>query len=311
MRTSICQIALSVTDRARSLQWYQHLGLVPSGSMGPVSGDVPARMLQLSECDFTLDWLDGRDPMVQMELFQFTRPSPKTKRANWTASCAGYGTVSFVVPDFEGMIARLIGSGAAYSITGERTHRSLWIRDPDGISVEIMEKDPLNLQPAKGGGTGAAASIRGISLTVANLEKAKRYFIDTVQFVECAVDEFGFNAHPPDVDPAKTEWKQTVARGGNTLLRLLEPSTSEIIDRPPGYQLSDIGVLNIAVIVETAEEFAALQKRIKDGGYRFSADAPMVLSDYAGVIYGHDDQGNSIEVGFVTVGNEMHYGWHR
>jgi hypothetical protein len=144
-----------------------------------------------------------------------------------------------------------------------------------------------------------------------SLKRAKRFFFGAVAFVDCASEDFHFNAYPPDLDPSNTEWSQAVAQAGTTLLRLREPKDEAVIPRPPGYQLSDIGVLNIAVILDTADEFAELHKRIKDSGYRFCADSPEFMGDEAGVIYGHDDQGNSIEVGFVTAGNEQKYGWHR
>ena len=79
METPICQIALSVVDLARSRSWYRQLGLEPSGVMGPLSGDLPARMLDLPELEVQINWLLGRDSMSQLELIHFSRPQPRPR----------------------------------------------------------------------------------------------------------------------------------------------------------------------------------------------------------------------------------------
>ena len=45
-------------------------------------------------------------------------------------------------------------------------------------------------------------------------------------------------------------------------------------------------------------------------GYTFTTAEPMEMGD-AGTIYGYDDQGVSVEIGFVLPGSEVKYGWRR
>jgi hypothetical protein len=77
VRTSISQIALSAGNRARSSAWYQNLGPKPSGGMGPLTGDLQAQILELPELDVSIDWVDGRDAMSQLELVEFSHPEPQ------------------------------------------------------------------------------------------------------------------------------------------------------------------------------------------------------------------------------------------
>jgi catechol-2,3-dioxygenase len=106
-------------------------------------------------------------------------------------------------------------------------------------------------------------------------------------------------------------WEQEVAKGGTMLLRLLKPRSTTVVPRAADRRLSDRGVLNIALILDDSKSFLALIERLRKLGYPFSAKAPILMGDEAGAIYGHDDQGNSIELGFVLPGHEARYGWRR
>ena len=309
MDTPLCQIALSVTDLARSRSWYEQLGLEISGAMPPISGDVPARILELPEVDIRINWLRGHDPMSQLEIMQFLRPAPRPLAPGWSPRCKGYGIVSLVVADFERMLNRLRAAGTPHAITGKQGSRSLWIADPDGIPLEILEKDPLGLQRSNGSG-GELTSIRAITLTVGDLTKAHRFWTSAVGLIPCCASEGAFNPFPEKLDSGAVGWEQWLLQGGSLIVRLLKPRTEGVVARPPDYRLSDVGVLNVAAIVDSPEAFSALLERVRKLGYKFTTDAPMTMGD-AAAIYGHDDQGISIEAGYVLPGHEGKYGWKR
>jgi catechol 2,3-dioxygenase-like lactoylglutathione lyase family enzyme len=310
MESPICQIALSVSDLERSRSWYRQLGLDPTGGMGPMSGELPARMLELPELEVTIGWLAGHDSMSQLELIHFSRPAPRALPRDFGPRYAGYGLMSLVVADFDSVLRRLRATPHEPTITGDRTSRSMWIRDPDGIPVEILEKDPLGLrgpdrEPPR------LTSIRTITLTVGDLERAKRFWTSAVGLSALPAGDYAFNSFPADLDGGAGDWEQALLRGGSVLVRLLKPRRAAILPRPPGWRLSDAGVLNIAIIVEDPKAFTDLVVRVRKLGYTFTTETPMTMGDNAGTIYGHDDQGTSIEIGFVLPGHEAKYGWRR
>lgn len=309
METPICQIALSVSDADRSRAWYRDLGLEPSGGLGPVSGGFLAQMLGLEDPEVCLSWLRGRDSMSQLELIHFSHPAARPLPEDWTPRRSGYGVVGLVVADFDGLQRRLSAAGTAHTVTGPPAGRSLWLRDPDGVALEILEKDPLG--PSHSPDDAGLTSIRTVSLTVPDLSKAKRYWTAAVGLSACAPGQFRFNDFPQDLDCAATVWDQEVLKGGTVLLRLLKPQNAPTAPRLPDYRLSDLGVLNIAAFLDDAESFATLHQRVRKLGYTFTTDVPMVQADHGAGFYGHDDQGNSVEMGFVRPGHESLFGWKR
>jgi catechol 2,3-dioxygenase-like lactoylglutathione lyase family enzyme len=310
VETPICQVALSVTDLARSRAWYQGVGLEAAGGMGPMSGELPAQMLELPELEVNIAWMRARDSMSQLELIEFSRPTPRPLSVDWRPGCAGYGIVGYVVSDFEKTLREFRSTGIAHETTGRQGHRSIWIRDPDGIPVEIMETDPLGLHPCNRD-DGKLASIRTITLTVDDLTKAKRFWTAAVGLAACPNMQFSFSAFPASLADSAADWEYEVVKGGSALIRLLRPRNATVLPRAPDYRLSDVGVLNIAVILDSADAFARRCERIKSLGYSFSTDFPMTVGDEAGTIYGHDDQRHSVEIGFVLPGHETKFGWRR
>ena len=310
METPISQIALSVNDRERSRSWYQQIGLEQTGGMGPVSGAHPAQMLGLTDLEAHIAWVAGHDPMSQLELIEFSRPVPRPLPEDWGLQYAGYGFIGLVVPDFEKVLRQFRSAGTEHTITGIRNSRSIWTSDPDDVPLEILEKDPLGLRrPARN--DGELASIRTISLTVGDLAKAKRFWISAIGLTEYHHTEYFFNDVPGNLATGVADWEEEILKGGTVLVRLLKPRNSTIVPWTPDHRLSDTGLLNIAVIMDDPESYKALCERFRKLGYAFTTETPMLIADHAATIYGHDDQGNSIEIGYVLPGHETSYGWKR
>jgi catechol 2,3-dioxygenase-like lactoylglutathione lyase family enzyme len=309
METPICQVAFSVRDLARSHAWYQRLGLVSTGGMGPLSGAHPAKMLDLPELEVKIDWLRGQDSMSQIELIHFIRPTPLPLPADWALKYAGYGMVSLLLADFDGTLNRMRADHQPLAMTGAKGTRSMWIKDPDGVTIEILEKDPLGRRDTAREDRDIA-SIRAITITVADLNRAKRFWIEAVG-LSAHPTAYPFNDFPQDVDAGVGDWEQVHLKGDSLIVRLLRPRSASIIPKKSGRRLSDAGILNIAVIVDTKQQFDAICARCTEMGYRFSTEEPMLMGEEAGTRYGHDDQGTSIEIGFVRPGSEGKYGWKR
>jgi len=246
--------------------------------------------------------------MSQLEIMHFLKPAPRPLAPDWSARRTGYGILSLVVSDFESLLEQFRAAHAPHAITGPGGTRSLWISDPDGIALEILESDPLGLHTS-GRSDNELTSIRAVTLTVGDLKRAHRFWTSAVGLIPCSAPQGAFNPFPEKLSGA-VGWDQQLLQGGSLIVRLLKPRTEGVVARPPDYRLSDVGVLNVAAIVDSPEAFSALLERVRKLGYKFTTDAPMTMGD-AAAIYGHDDQGISIEAGYVLPGHEGKYGWKR
>jgi len=310
MENSICQLALTVSDRARSSAWYQELfGLQPTGGMESITGPVPAQMLGLPEVLLNTTWLAGRDPMSQLELMEFSNPPSRPIRADWSLRHAGYGVAGYVVSDFDKALRQLQAKGSQHSVTGTQPSRSIWLKDPDGIPIEILEKDPLGLHRAAVGG-GQTGSIRIITVTVAAMTKAKRYWSSAIGLTLCPRGSYSFNPFPRELSGGVSAWEEDCVKGGKMLIRLLKPQGAAITPKDSDRRLSDIGVLNICILMDSLASLTLLCDRVRALRYTLAAEAPFLLGDEGAAMYGYDDQGNSVELGYVKRGSESKFGWN-
>jgi catechol 2,3-dioxygenase-like lactoylglutathione lyase family enzyme len=310
MERQINQIALSVSNLAETMAWYGALGLESSGgSGGPRSGSERAKMLRLPEAEARMEWLVGRNPMTQLELFHFTKPSPRSWPPTRTARDEGYGSISLFVVAFEQQLDRLNSSARPFEITGAPGSRSLWVRDPDGIAVELMERDVLASEPIQADGA-KLAGIRAVSLTVSDLRRVEDFWTSALGFSPVSADLYAFNP-PPSWWSDGAEWEERVLKGGSILVRLLTPTSGNIINRPGDYRLSDIGVLNIAAICDSADAHQRFIEVLQASGFELSVPAPQSSGPQSAVLYGYDPLGNSVETGYLVPGLEGKFGWRR
>jgi catechol 2,3-dioxygenase-like lactoylglutathione lyase family enzyme len=310
MELPICQIALSVSDLGRSRSWYQGLGLQPLGGLGPIRGEAPAQMLELSSVEVNVAWMAGRDPMSQLELMCFVHPSPRAFPSDWTLRAAGYGITGLVVPDFDRVIARLRTEGTPVAISGPHGRRSAWLCDPDGVPIEIMEADPLGRLPGARGCEGLS-SIRTVTFSVADLPRAIKFWTASMGLNACAPNAYPLSEIPELFGGGAGHWQEAVLKGGPFLLRLLAPRAADQALLPNERGLHDIGPINIAVILDDPSAYSALLSRFTSHGYRLACEDPMNVGSAAGTMYARGDQDVSVEMGYVLPGHEESYGWKR
>jgi len=309
MQPPICQVALSVSDLARSRAWYQRLGLLSSGGLGPIRGELPARMVELAALELNVGWLAGRDPMTQLELMCFAAPVPQPFPPDWSLRTWGYGITGLVAPQFDQALAQLTAARMALMVTGEPGRRSAWLRDPDQAPLELLESDPLGTLPAARG-CETLASIRTVTLTVADLPRAVKFWTSTLGLEQCAPGRYSLSEIPAAWSGGANLW-EAVLQGGPFLLRLFGPhsATTQLIqDRR---RLHDLGPMNVAVIVEDAAAYRRLLDRFTAHGYRLAAADPMELGSAAGTMFARGDQNVSVEIGYVSPGHAERYGWKR
>jgi catechol 2,3-dioxygenase-like lactoylglutathione lyase family enzyme len=203
--------------------------------------------------------------------------------------------MSFHVDDFDAVLARIPTVGAT-TITppmGPAGDRRVCLRDLDGFIIEVMERDPLDdLRPARWPQAGSA--IRAVSLSVPDLEKARRFWVETLSLE--VVDPTLL--HTPEMEALwglpGAQSETLLLRAGDQLIEVQQYRDPAPRPRPLGYLLSDVGILNIALGYRTRETFTEAFTRLIDNGYTANVqpndEGPFTSS------YVNDDQGFSLEM---------------
>ena len=291
----LAQFAFSVSDLPRAARLYcDALGCLKSRGL-LIWGDFLATLQRVPDPAATLWWAVDRQDYVQLELWQYSSPAPRAKPLTWRACDIGYTRTGIHVDDFEDTLARLAATGIT-TITppvGATGDRRAAFRDPDGFVIELFERDPVpDAHPSRW--EGARAAVRSVSLSVPDLAKARRFWIETLQV--------------PEVDPAllhtpgsEVLWGLEGAHAGAFLLRagdgLIE--VQQYLDpepkpRPERYLLSDIGILNVALGYRDRAAFDEAFARLLASGYTANVMPPSggpFASSYV-----NDDQGFSLEM---------------
>jgi short-subunit dehydrogenase/catechol 2,3-dioxygenase-like lactoylglutathione lyase family enzyme len=293
----LSQIAISVADLRRSQRWYRDvLGLEPAGGTSLFAGPLASMVQGLPRAASTCWWLVDRQDLFQIELFEFRSPLVRSLPRDWRPCDIGYTTISFWVADFDGALERATESGTPplTDPLGESGTRRACLRDPDGVLVELMEEDPRapETRPRPRSEVGAVA--RSVTLSVPNLERSRRVFVDVLG-LEVAD---GIELHVPEHEAL---WGLEGARRDSTALwaddmivELVNYTEPKGRPWPPGYRISDRGLLNIAFGFRGRAEFEAAHRRCVDAG--LSPNGPALRLGAWSVVYVNDDQGFSVEL---------------
>lgn len=146
------QIASSVSDLRLTECWFREgCGLLPAGgSRLMMRGPLAAAVQGLPGAASTCWWLVGRNPWFQIELFQFERPLARSMPADFRPCDIGYTRIGLWVADFDATLERLARRGSAPLAPplGAQGDRRACVRNPDGVFVELMERDPVDTRPA-------------------------------------------------------------------------------------------------------------------------------------------------------------------
>ena len=295
----LAQIAISSVHLLRSHDWYcQALGFVPAGTLR--HREVPGRgfVSGLPEASLDVWCLMGGLDWLQFEIFEFQRPRMRPMPLDWRPSDLGYSTIGIVVGDFEDALRRIrCTSGRPLtSPVGPPGDRRACLRDPDGVLLELLERD---LSPAMGStwARRQQPAVRFVTLSVPDIDEARRFWCAGLGLAEVDVA-----LHRADHEllwglPGGMRKSATIAAGA-AFIELVEYHSPAPRWRPPGYLLSDQGILNVALGTGEERTFAATYERVIRAGYRPNSE-PWHESG-ATVVYVNDGNGASVELLHVS-----------
>ncbi len=293
----LSQIAVSVTDLHRAQRWYREvLGLAPAGGTSLFAGPLATMVQGVPRSASTCWWLVDRQECFQFELFEFRSPLVRGLRADWRPCDIGYTTVSVCVADLEQTMGRAkrAGTPPLTEPVGPPGRRRVCVRDPDGVLLELMEDDPRAANARERPRPDLPAVARSVTLSVPDLERSRHLFTEVLGLEPAE----GLSLHGPEHEAL---WGLKGARRDSQLLWaddiLVElVSYKEPAGRPwpPGYRISDQGLLNIAFGFDKRPEFEAAYGRCMKAGLRPNG-GPLRLGAWS-VVYVNDDQGFSLEL---------------
>lgn len=296
----LCQVALSVTDLRRSVDWYcRALGLRPAGTIRHVATDGPAPVSGLPECSLDVWCVVDRQEWMQFEIMEFERPRMRRLPADWRPSDIGYSTIGVHVENFDAALERLTSTSGRLLTPplGEPGHRRVCLPDPDGVLLELMEDDVRALQPRLRPHEHVPTTVRSVTLSVPSLERARRFWIDGLGCAEASV-----RLHCPEHERLwglEGASRDSLALwAGDVLIELVCYYAPGWRARPAGYLISDQGILNVAFACQSRAELNATYARLIRLGFRPNS-GPWSVPARATVVYFTDDQGFSVELLYV------------
>ena len=148
MRTSgLDHVSVTVSDLDRSLAFYRDLLGIPLLGRGEESGSAVAGVTGLTEAHFYYADLDLGSGQI-LELLQYVRP--KGIRLEARVFDPGSGHLALRVENLENTLRRLkregiLPQGAPVELRDPewwRGSRCVYLSDPDGVTVELIERSP-------------------------------------------------------------------------------------------------------------------------------------------------------------------------
>jgi len=307
----LCQVAISATHLLRTHYWYRRaLGFRAAGDLRHRESEGHAPVSDVPESSFDVWCLVGRQDWFQIEMFEFQKPRMRMIPADWRPSDFGYSTLGLHVSDFERTLERLMRtSGRLLSEPlGSLGQRRVCLRDPEGILLELMEEDLR--QPGTPGPVNGEVppAIRSVTVSVPNLDRAYRFWVETLGLIEAA----GITLHSAEheglwgLDCAKR--RSLLLWAGDILIELVQYAEPMGRQRPAGYLMTDQGILNVALGSRDKEVFDHMYDSARAAGYRFNSE-PWTVPGVATVVYLNDDQGFSVELLHVEPGGMARMGF--
>jgi short-subunit dehydrogenase/catechol 2,3-dioxygenase-like lactoylglutathione lyase family enzyme len=306
----LSQIALSVADVRRSQRWYRRvLGLEPAGGTSLFAGPLASMVQGLPRVASTCWWLVDRQELFQLELFEFRSPLTRPMPVDWRPCDVGYTTISLWVADLDRATSRAKEEGTPplTAATGPPGARRVCVRDPDGVLLELMEDDPRAEPRRSRPRARVGAVVRSVTLSVPKLERSRRFFVDALGLEPAD----GLALHGPEHEALwglEGASRDSLALWADDMIvELVEYQDPVGKPWPPGYRISDRGVLNIAFGFRRRDEFEVAHRRCVEAGARGNGP-PLRLGAWS-VVYVNDDQGFSVELLHVEPWYERRMGF--
>lgn len=135
-------VGVVVDDLAAATAFFVELGLRDVGET-PVEGEWVDRIVGLEGIRADIAMLRTPDGDGLLELVKFHAPSSQDGDRNAPANTLGIRHLAFVVDDIDGTVAGLQAHGAEFVgevVDYEGIYRLCYLRGPEGIIVELVEK---------------------------------------------------------------------------------------------------------------------------------------------------------------------------
>ncbi|MGH2926507.1 MAG: SDR family NAD(P)-dependent oxidoreductase [Solirubrobacterales bacterium] len=292
----LSQVAISVADVRRSQGWYREvLGLEPAGGTSLFAGPLAAMVQGVPRAASTCWWLVDRQELFQIELFEFRSPLVRPAPADWRPCDLGYTMVGFAVDDLDLTIERAIGAGSAplTEPIGGGGDRRVCVRDPDGVLVELVEEDRRATRARSRPRSAVPSVARSVTLSVGDLERSRALF-EGILGLEVAEADWHAPEHEALWGLAGARRESISLWADDMIVELVQYVDPAGRGWPPGYRVSDQGLLNIAFGFSRRAEFEDAQRRCLAAGLR--PNGPPVRLGAWSVVYVNDDQGFSVEL---------------
>lgn len=296
----LVQIALSVRDIQHSQRWYRDIfGCTEAGGTHMFIPALGSEDVQGVPGATSVCWwlLDGK-PGFQLELFEFSKPHPRPIPQDWRPCDIGYTMVGLHVADFDATLEKLRRRRVTLLTEpmGELGSRRVCVHDPDGILLEIMEEDPvvpgMAERPA-----GSATVARFTTLSVPDLTEARRTWVDVM-----GLPEVDYPLHSAEHEKlwglGGATRESFVVRAGDCLLEVVRYVDPVGKPWPPGYYISDIGILNVALGLSDRAALDALIAKCQAAGIHPNGTKSTLLDRWWHATYVNDPMGFSIELLF-------------
>jgi catechol 2,3-dioxygenase-like lactoylglutathione lyase family enzyme len=241
-------VGLSVADLHRTHHWYHEtLGLMFARATNLFIGPQFTWTLGLRGAAATCWWLNDRQDLFQLELFQFKRPLTRALPAEWRPCDIGYSGISFHVEDLDATLARAArcGSPPLSPTLGEAGARRACVRDPDGVLIELMEEDPRDRLMRARPRMGVPAVARSITLSVADLGRSCRLFVEGFGLSPATNVELHRPEHEALWGLAGAARDSALFWAGDFLIELVSYRRPRPKPRPSSYRISDRGLFHL------------------------------------------------------------------
>lgn len=150
-------VGLTVSDVERSSAFYRRYFDLREIGRWPLSGEKVSRAVGVPDADLTCALLATADEKVVVELIEYHAPA--SKPFSGRNSDVGAAHVCFHVDDLEELVARMTADGVSLNAPIQELVEGtpmVYVQDPDGINVEILQPGP-GLRPADLFGQAAQA----------------------------------------------------------------------------------------------------------------------------------------------------------
>jgi len=273
LNPTLAQIAMCTNDLPRTVELYSEaLGFLRTRAE-VMAGKWLAKVQELGDDgSVVIFWLVDRQEFFQLEVVYHFQPRQRPLPADWRPSDLGWVRWGMEVDDIDACVERLAERNVQ-TITPVRDYGSMGrrvaFRDPYvGVIVELIEQPGTDASSAQ---EKRPPAVRYTTLSVPDIEQARRYWTNTIGLVEEPREKL----HLPEMEALwgldGAEQVSFLARGGDRYFEIVEYRSPR--GRPPAEDriLSDQGIMNPSVGYRDRDQLDACAERVEAAGGTISA----------------------------------------